>query len=127
MSGQRIAELNKLLNTLRSEVPGTRGSFLLNPDGLVIASDFPEQIDLYETGKLFISLAADGREFASRILHSAGIRFSIWNDKGDIQFFPLAGSFLLVVLSDADSRPGLLLLRVTRLIEVLNVIFGDGE
>jgi len=124
MSDKRIIELNELLKMLRAEVPGTRESFLVNPDGIIIASDIQAEIDSYEMGKLFISLEKSGQKFANTILKSPGIRFSVWNDKGDIQFFPLAGSFLLVVLSDADSRPGLLLLRVTKLIEALNIILG---
>ena len=119
MSDEIIIKLDGLLKSLRSEVPGTKGSLLLNDDGFIIVSDMGEESDHYEIGKLFCSFEAIGAKFTEKIFNSQGIRFSIWNDKGDIQFFPVDKTFLLVIISDYNSRPGLLLLRVAKIIEIL--------
>ncbi len=119
MSEDIIIKVDELLKSLRSEVPGTKGSLLLNDDGFIISSDMCEGSDRYEMGKLFSSFGVIGEKFTEKNFNSKGIRFSIWNDKGDIQFFPVDKNFFLAIISDYNSRPGLLLLRVTKIIEIL--------
>ena len=125
MSEDLIIKLNELLKTLTSEVPGTKGSLLINSDGFIIASDMREEPDHYETGQLLVSFSLIGKKFTSKVFSGEGIRYSIWNEKGDIQFFPVNEDLLLVIFSDSDSRPGLLLLRITKMIEILRNILED--
>lgn len=127
MSDKRIIKLNELLTVLRSEVPGTKGAFVINPDGFILASDIEFEIDHYETGKFFSILEKKGAKLSEKTLRSPLIRVAIWSDKGDIQFFPLRNSIYLVVLSDFDSRPGLLLLRITKIIEIFNKIIDKRD
>ncbi|MEN8222987.1 MAG: hypothetical protein ABFR36_06970 [Acidobacteriota bacterium] len=110
---------------MRLEVPGTKGSLLVTDDGFIIASDINEEIDYYEMGKLYVSFNETGKNFTKKIFNSPGIRFSIWNKGGDIQCFPVNNSILLIIISDSDSRPGLLLLRVTKMIEILKEILEN--
>ncbi len=127
MNSDRIVRLNELLTALRSEVPGTRASFIVTIDGFMIASDHGADIDQYEIGKLISSMEQKGEDFAENILKSPGTRFSIWSEKGDIQLFPLANSSILFVLSDSDSRPGLLQLRVAKMIEIIDLVINNEE
>lgn len=127
MSDKRILKLNELLAVLRSEVPGTKGAFVINPDGFILASDIDFEIDHYEIGRFFSILEKKGGKLSKKALRSPVIRVAIWSDKGDIQLFPLRNSIYLVVLSDFDSRPGLLLLRVTKIIEIFNKIIDKRD
>lgn len=125
MSDKRILKFKELLTVLRSEVPGTRGVFVINPDGFILASDIEFEINHYEIGRLFSILGKKGKNFSKKTLGSPVMRVSIWSDKGDIQFFPLENSIYLVVISDSNSRPGLLLLRVTKVIDILKTIINN--
>ncbi len=122
MSNDNIIKLNGLLKSLSFEVPGTKCSFLITEDGFVIASNLSDEKDNYEMGKMFSSFSKTGKKFTDKILGSPGIRFSIWNKDGDIQCFPVNSNILLVIISDSESRPGLLLLRVAKMIELLREV-----
>ncbi|MCK5004172.1 MAG: hypothetical protein KAS21_03745 [Candidatus Aminicenantes bacterium] len=119
--------MNELLKALRAEVPGTRTSFIVTIDGFMIASDIGEDIDQYEIGKLISSMEQKGQKFAASILKASGTRFAVWSEKGDIQLFPLKNSTILFVLSDSDSRPGLLQLRVAKIIEIIESVINNED
>jgi len=127
MKSDRIVRLNELLSALRSEVPGTRASFLVTIDGFMIASDIGDSIDQYEIGKLISSMEQKGQKFAENVLKDRGKRFVVWSEKGDIQLFPLKNSSILFVLSDSDSRPGLLQLRVAKIIEIIEAVINNED
>ena len=127
MNSDRIVRLNELLTALRLEVPGTRASFLVTSDGFIIASNIGDNIDQYETGKLISSIVQKGQKFAENFLEDPGTRFAVWSEKGDIQLFPLKNSTILFVLSDSDSRPGLLQLRVAKVIEIIEAVINNED
>jgi len=127
MNSDRVIRLKELLTALRAEVPGTRASFIVNIDGFIIASDIREDIDQYEIGKLISSMEKKGQNFSEIIFRSPGTKFAIWSEKGDIQLFPLKIPAILFVLSDADSRPGLLQLRVSKIIEIINLVINNED
>jgi len=119
MGEQLITRLNELLSALKSEVPGTAGSFLVNDDGFVIASDMGPDFNYFEMGKIFNTFSRIGNKFTEKIFHRPGTRYSIWNETGDIQFFPVNSTLLLVIISGPESRPGLLLLRAGKMVEIM--------
>lgn len=127
MNNDRVVRLNELLTALRSEVPGTRASFIVTIDGFIIASDIKEDVDQYEIGTLISLMEKKGQNFCENIFKSPGTRFAIWSELGDIQLFPLNNLSILFVLSDADSRPGLLQLRVAKIIEIINLVINNED
>lgn len=127
MGEEVITKLNELLSSLKSEVPGTAGSFLVNDDGFVIASDIEQSVDHFELGRIFNTFSRTGSKFAEKIFQRPGIRYSIWNETGDIQFFPVNSALLLVTISGPESRPGLLLLRAGKTIEIMRELLERAE
>ncbi len=129
MRDERITKINELLSVLRTEVPGTKGSFIMTTDGFLIASDLKDEykIDHYDIGNLFLSLLEKGENFAEKILKLPVLRYSLWSKNGDIQVFPLNKTILLIIISDSGSRPGLLLLRVSKLIDILKMIINSND
>ena len=127
MSDEIIVKLNELLKSLSSEVPGTNGSLLITEDGFIIASNLGNETDCYEIGKMYSSFSKTGQKFTEKVFKSPGIRFSIWNEDGDIQCFPVNNNIFLVIISNFDSRPGLLLLRVTKMIELLREVLENYD
>lgn len=125
MNNETIVKLNELLKSLCLEVPGTKGSLLITEDGFIVASNLSNVTEYYEMGKMYASFSKTGKKFTEKILKSPGIRFSIWNKNGDIQCFPVSNNMLLVIVSESESRPGLLLLRVTKMIELLSEVLND--
>ena len=125
MNNEIIVKLNELLKSLNFEVPGTKGSLLITEDGFIITSSLSNEINYYEMGKIYASFSRTGNKFTEKIFKSPGIRFSIWSENGDIQCFPVSNNILLVIISASESRPGLLLLRVTKMIELLREVLDN--
>ena len=78
-------------------------------------------------GRVFNTFSRTGSKFAEKIFQQPGIRFSIWNNEGDIQFFPVNDSLLLVIISGPESRPGLLLLRAGKMIEIMRGVLEEEK
>ncbi len=116
----RILKLENLLSVIKSEIPGTRGSLIINDDGFIIASCLDREPDFKETGLFFSTIIQKIRHFSGKIFNEKELRISLMAKKGDIQLFPLSSSVNLVIISNSDTKPGLLLLRIKKIIDIMN-------
>ena len=115
----RVTKIENLLSVIRSEIPSTIGGLLVTDDGFIVASQFDNEIDYYEVGAALSSMLQQVRNFSKNIFDEQEQRVSLQSKTGDIQIFSLTDSTNLVIVSNSDSKPGLLLLRVKKIKNML--------
>lgn len=115
--GNRIEQVNHILRSLLSASPDVEASALISDDGLIIASALPQHLE--ETRVAGISAT----------LSSLGTRASHELERGDIQevfvrgvngyalMLTVGSGTLLLCLTNADAKLGLVFLDLRRAVE----------
>jgi len=110
----RITELNTVLRSLQSGTPDIEGCALISEDGLVIASALPQHIDELRVAGMSSTLLSLGTR-ASNELERGGLnQVLIRGEKGYVVMSNAGGGTLLLVLTSAEAKLGLIFLDMKR-------------
>jgi len=102
--------MKEVLNNL-NKVDGVRGSLIVGRDGLVVLSEFAEDMEENTIAAFASSVVSALENALEKMKRGTLTRFLITGEKGRV-VLESAGNAILIVMLDSDSNLGLALLEI---------------
>jgi uncharacterized protein len=119
----RVDELNGTLRALQSGTPDIEASALISEDGLMIASALPQHIEEVRVAGMSSTLLSLGTRAATELERGDVQQVLIRGDNGYAVMVRAAPGTVLLVLTSADAKLGLIFLDMGRAVtEIAKVI-----
>ena len=113
----RVEQINQILRSLQSASPDVEASALLSDDGLMIASALPQHFDEARVAGMSATLSSLGSR-AARELERGDVReVLVRGDDGYAVMLAVGSETLLMCLTNADAKLGLVFLDMRRAVD----------
>ncbi len=112
-----LAELNK--------TPGIIGTFVVAPDGIIVASDFATELNDEMMGALTSSIINSTEKAVKKMEQGELVSFVVETDTNKMFFHSTRAGFL-VCIADADTNLGLVRVETRAAAEKMNSTLGLG-
>ncbi|MBI2374567.1 MAG: roadblock/LC7 domain-containing protein [Deltaproteobacteria bacterium] len=113
----RVEQLNRILRSLRSTSPDVEASALISDDGLIIASELPQQIDEARVAGMSAVLLSLGTRAATELERGRVEEVLIRGSDGYAVMVDAGNGSLLLVLANKTAKLGLIFLDVRRAVQ----------
>jgi len=113
-SMSRVESLNRILRELQSGTPDIEASALISDDGLMIASALPQHVEEMRVAGMSSTLLSLGGRAAMELERGELKQVLIRGDKGYTVMVRAAQGTMLLVLTSADAKLGLIFLDMSR-------------
>ena len=110
----RVESLNRILRELQSGTPDIEASALISDDGLMIASALPQHVEEMRVAGMSSTLLSLGGRAATELERGELKQVLIRGDKGYTVMVRAAQGTMLLVLTSADAKLGLIFLDMSR-------------
>ena len=112
------------LRTLRSGIPGVRGSLVVTSDGLLITHDCPDDDGTEQTGALSSTLLALARHAADLTARGALLDAAVRGADGYFVVYAVGDTAVLAVIGDADLNLAMLHIKTRPVVQRLGALTG---
>lgn len=113
----RVEQINEILRFMQSGTPDVEGCALVSEDGLMIASAFPQSIDEGRVAGMTSTLLSLGERTSQELERGHLKQVFVKGDKGYAVAQNASEGVVLVVLTSAEAKLGLVFLDMNRAIE----------
>ncbi len=115
----RSERIQEVLNGVRSSSPEVIGAAVVNQDGFIVASVFPNEVDEDLVGGMAASLLGVGERIAADLMRSDMEQTYVKSPKGYIIINAIDDDSSLVLLVTREAKLGLIFLETKRTIAEL--------
>ena len=114
MASTRVERLQAVLRGLRTASPDIIGSAVVSTDGFVIASLLPAEIDEDVVSGMAAAILGVGERISHELMSASMDQTYVRSPKGYVILNAIGGDAVLVVLTTADAKLGLVFLDIKR-------------
>ena len=114
MASTRVERLQTVLRGLRTASPDIIGSAVVSTDGFVIASLLPAEIDEDVVSGMAAAILGVGERISHELMSSSMDQTYVRSAKGYVILNAIGGDAVLVVLTTAEAKLGLVFLDIKR-------------
>ncbi len=118
----RTDDLNNVLRALQSGTPDIEASALISEDGLMIASALPQHVEEVRVAGMSSTLLSLGTRAASELERGDMQQVLIRGENGYIVMVRAAEGTMLLCLTSADAKLGLVFLDLSRAVKEIQKI-----
>ena len=110
----RVERIQDVLRSLRTASPEIIGSAVVSTDGFIIASLLPTEIDEEVVSGMAAAMLGVSERISGELMGTAMDQTYVRSDKGYVLLNAVGGDAVLIVLTTADAKLGLIFLDVKR-------------
>lgn len=115
----KTERLNDVLRTLRTSSPEIIGASVVTPDGFIVASHIPSEVDEDLIGGMAASLLGVGERIASDLMRAEVEQTYVRSPKGYIIVNSIGTDSVLVLLVSREAKLGMIFLELKRTLNQL--------
>lgn len=120
----RVEELNRILRSLQSGTPDIEAAAVISEDGLVFASALPQHIEEVRVAGMSATILNLGSRATAELGRGSLEQVLVRGENGYIVLANAAPGTLLLVLTTAEAKLGLIFLDMSRAVAEVAKVLG---